>query len=228
MVSYVIALYIYMWEQGVPGMPVVNWAFQVARTGRSWYADNTWGIDHSGILCASLHYLSIILLLYCFSEWGSYYLPPDNFHLMPYSMSTLIRPLQSAHWLLPPFTCPLTCYPFLPPSSGKEIKALIKKQTAEGSSSEEEEENLNTEENPPRSGVEPAVATAAAAVATPKPSSSSKSSSKGICTATRNPVNYEYVHCAFSGWFDDINAQHLSRLCAYNDGFWVWMCTFCW
>lgn len=41
MVSYVIALYIYMWEQGVPGMPVVNWAFQVARTGRSWYADNT-------------------------------------------------------------------------------------------------------------------------------------------------------------------------------------------
>ena len=114
MVSYVIALYIYMWEQGVPGMPVVNWAFQVAGTGRSWYADNTWGIDHSGILCASLHYLSIILLLYCFSEWGSYYLPPDNFHLMailnvhsdtPSSVSTLITPslYLSPHLLsLPP------------------------------------------------------------------------------------------------------------------------------
>lgn len=37
MVSYVIALYIYMWEQGVPGMPV-------AGTGRSWYAGSELGI----------------------------------------------------------------------------------------------------------------------------------------------------------------------------------------
>lgn len=96
----------------------------------------------------------------------------------------------------PPFT-----YPFpslLPP--GKEIKALIRKQTAEGSSSEEEEESLNTEENPPRSGPEPAVSTAAVTAA-PKPSSSSKSSSKG-----------NYDQCGFRGTLDDVHVN----TCVYD------------